>query len=808
MKSAEWVVNPAVGGFKVSPATLSSLLWREPNTGVIMLRPNTVHPKFWEDTAFKAQVIDISKWDFKDQLSSGSGSSILGAVTGTGTDGLMLTARGSPAALMIEILVRLALRAILAQMSSEMVWVMQTKDPLAANEGWSVWVHPPGTFTDRAIDYMLIAFGDRYVLHVKMNGTASLWANSGTDAAPSWSEKTVFKYSGGGVDHNKPFQITIVPWGFSYISFLFSQSSEPEKHTKADLTGNHTASFLYDIAKHEPIGTAYFDNTTQQYIKTKSAPLSVALRKYLHQYGFAWSKVRYLSSATLTTVPEHLPQPINNNPSFFTRGFAGQVDGTPTKLTASFLNEKRNAWDKTKDTKLTMSYLLEPSGNGRYTPELWSVDMDIAEVIATPPWSAVDVSALWTYARFQRTTDLDNTRAEFKLSESYRRGAVIDDPFKNLMKIGGPCRMLYNGVVLFDGYVDTKQPTLEGFNALQTSQYTAKDMWIKLNEKRVDSYKFLDGLKLLAVLKALLRKCGIPDSDIEVIDPDGYIANLEFAGFQDPNDLKAINQNDTVGNTIRAILNAYGVRPIRVRSVGGKMRIYAAPTYDPATPPTKYLYLCKSGTDIESMGDADRFAQSKYVATTSPEFTVEEPEFNSLMCRAADTSNNGAEAMQSVVHASYADPRSLTDPSYYWFIGREKFRILPVPEMVFANSQEELDKICYTHWKRFHRKRPILELGGEWGTEMDVDEFVWVVGVDPDGNKVSYGAYRIEHVDVEMSWDPSLNVWVPSPTGEFDLDTEEKNGQWEAHANYTLSFVGKAANGTFPMFTTDDKLPL
>ena len=771
-------LNPDTGIYE--EGTLPAKLWREPNTGVIMLRPTPLIPEFWEDSTYDSAHMALAKWNFNE--SSGGETGLMDVPQNDSIH----TKRGSATSELIELLIEAAITSILTSVGSEMKWVMQSKDPLIINEGWSVWVHPPGIYTDRAADYMMISFGEKYVLHLKMNGTASLWVNVGTMSSASWVEKTSFQYSGGGVDHNKPFQITVIPFGYEYISFQFSQSNEPAKKTNAGVKTKGTNSYLYEISKHEGSEAVEYDSDTNQWVKTKQGKLAVALRRDQWQYGFAFSKVRYPSTETLTTIPEQIPE-VNpyNDPQTLFRGFYGQesADSSITHLSSSFVNQEDAAWNKSVDKQLVMKIRFDSSVDNIYTPELWSYDLEVPEETHTPDWTPEDLSAKWTSLRFQRSVDPDVCVSEFRIE---------NDNFDELFTGWGPVRIKYGTTVVFDGYIYRKQPTIEtifGMNqgttrALSTSAYSCRDMWLRLNEKYIPDFTFLDGLGLLDTIKKLIKRCGFLEDDIEVVDPESILASLTFEGFSDPNDQKGINQDGTVGDILRDILRYYGPLPIRIRPVDGKWKIYLAPQYDSGTPPAKIFQTFKE----PSTTDSDRWAAGIYYIQSNPEFTVEEPFFNGLIARTSKGSADGAEGIQSVIPCGKTD-NGIADDTAFWFVGRAKLKIVAPPEITVAQSQIELAKLARFYYDRNSRTKAILEFMGEWTDDIDVDDFIWVQGYNDVSEKVSYGAYRIETIDVES---------------RLDLSTHDTRFSFQA--SYTCIYVGEASvEDGIQMWT--DKLP-
>jgi hypothetical protein len=795
IQAAEMGTKPGSDEQQLIPTAISKNLWQEPNTGVIMLRPGPLNPQWWEDTSLDQYRMSIDDWSY------GSDGSGLTPLLAAGGNFSMLTRRASKVSDIIEMQVDLALMAILDLMDSEMRWVMQTKTTLYHNEGFSMWLHPMGIYTDRATDYMLIAFGNKYVLHMQMNGSASLYAKDRNTG--DYKKKVTFSFAQGGVDHTKPFQLTVIPWGRHYITFLFSQSTDSQKLAQTAVKAPTVASFLYNISKYE--GGLDLDQTFNTYMKTEAAPLSVAIRRKLYNYGFSWARVRYPSTATLTTLPESIPEIKDVTPDILLRGYDGQISydlATQTSLTVTAVNGTNGPFNGFTDTLVASRIVFNSDSNKIYTPELWSIDYTVEAQTHTPDWTPLDISDRWTMLRIQRGTDPDQKRCEVKLQN--------DPGFYGILSGWGPLRVncldqTDTSVPIFDGYIYHRQPTLEGFLVTVADQISARDMWIRLNEMPAPDSKFLDSQSnLVDTIKAYIKKAGFLESDINLIDPNGYLSSIQFGGFTDPNDQKGINMDGSCGDVLREILKLYTPLPIRVRPVNGKWDIYLAPQYNPATPPSK-IFLLKSG-ESSVVGDLNRFLAGEYYITTYPEWTVEEPDFNALIVRGATTTGQDAEAIEAVIPWVKADPRSVQDSSYAGFMGRAKVKTVGPPDIPEAQTQGELNRCARAYWDQNRRKLPLLEFGGEWQPEVDCDDFIWIIGVNPQGQRVSYGAYRIETLDVQFEMDGRDESG--NPAYAFAQKWSNTDVRWSYQGNYTCVYVGKAEDANTPMFAPDAYLPI
>lgn len=764
-------VTPA-GTYKQSE--LPQEFMRVPEAGVIILKPHSASKAWWTDESLSAlYTVQLTDFDYNPSQ----------VFLTTTSSNAVYAERTSPTASLLGLTPTPVGQAIIDDIhGGNVVELLRTKSPFADNEGWALWLRPHGTYVNRAENYVGIYFGGRFHLHLGMDGWADLWFNEGTYSSPNWALKTSFQVLSGGVLHDVPFQITCIPLGFDYLLFQFSQGAGFVTHgyAMAGTAGPQSGQFLFRLSRFGI--DAPYDSVHSQYVKTNTAQISIFGPTDVYQWGTVLSHVAYPATATLTTAPEVLPEVnADNDPIIRRIGFEGQYSGsaTPTSITTSYFNWDGTAWDKTADTKLVAQFVFAASSDLKYTPELWSYDLEVYSRTHTPSLTPVDLSAYWQYVRWQITTDPDVTSFEAKIS----RAADYDDIFK----LGGSIQLKYGSDVVFDGYIERKQPVLEGPLAILTDQIEARDMWSRLNETYVDDYEFLDGLTLLSVLKALIKRAGFVDADINVDDPDGYIASLSFGGFTDPNDQNGLNSDASVGDVIREAVKGFGLYPIRVRWSGGQWQIYAAPQYDSASPPTKKFYLRTSLMANANAGDSTRWAAHEYKITGNPEWTTL-PGFNGLIGRAATGTGQGAEGLQSTISAIEFDDASVNDPTYAEYYGRARIKKVTPPEMAFPQDQLTLDQHTRAYWDRFHKGVRALEFPGEWQPEIDVDDFIWVIGVDQSGNRVSYGAYRIDFIDIEA-----------------DKDWSSRNMGWDVHGSYSCVYVGEATDGSTPMFT--DVLP-
>lgn len=800
----------------------SNLFWRVPGSGVIMLRPNVFRDEFWDNVARDGQgnsgdngvIITDTDWRYDSLVPNGISIGRPGDIPSQASQrpkGHIRTRRAGTAEKFHAYIVDPIIEALLAQFAP-MVTMAQTIEPLRVNEGWCMWVHVPGNFTLSSRDYLVINFGVKYALHLQLNGIANLFVNvnyvqqvnTGQSASlADWQKVAEFVYApqGGTVHGGRQMQIAVIPWGSKYISFSFSGGNEPQgNQRKNNISLPNANHHLYDcsVEGYYP----RFDKLTNQYVKTEAGPITISMQAYLQHYHLIFAKIRYSTALTniFKTMPEDMPElALYSDPISQGFGFFGQTTGTqgdtPAQLAYQILNHSLGTtWDRTKDQKPILQFELVANSQGCYSPELWGYNIHIPPKIATPSWTPIDVSPKWTMIRLQQHTDYKPARAEIKIWDK------TDNWDTMLMEAGHPVKISITHPItkvsyaVFNGYIDRSQPTItpvlsqpgvgqETVPDVQ-KQFTALDMWVRLDSKMLDSYLFLNGLSMKQVFFDLLNKAGFSNDAINFIDPDGYIESQAFESLQNPDDWMHINPDASVGDVFRMVLKNYWVRPIRLIWVENQWHIYSQVkyTYVPGTPPP-IVFVCR---DNATMTDTQRWTNHQFRVTGNLEFTQEEIDFNMLIGRCTKELGEGGDSYECVIPGSTAPSkpgdgydyfayRSVNDPTYPWFIGRVKTKVVSPPEITLAANMTDLEKITRLYYERFARKYPQVEFVGEWVPgEVPQDTIVWIVGIGKDGKYGSYGAWRIENVDIELHLDTT-----PDST-------------WHNQARYTARFVGRA----------------
>lgn len=787
-KYVQWAANPAVGGIKATPGYLPHNLWQEPHTGVIMFRPYPLHNEYYNSSPGL-----LSKSDFTYSIANS-----VDEIAGKGNR--IRVGRTARSSALVETMVDAAIAAVLTLFGTGMKQIFRTNTPLAINQGWSVWVFPPSIHTDRTVDYMCISFGARYSLRLRLNGVAALFVVTGYDtttATYTWGEVANFHYNEAGIEFGRAFQITCTPFGVEDLSFVFSQTSEHAPGTRGSLHNSQTKSFHYYITHGEPGWTPVLSPTINHYIKYPSANVTISLIPAYYNVTFQFARITYPTvKASFYTWPETLNEQAPTNPAIGLFGYLPMSSSAASKMTTAGIitNHKQQAYNNATDFKLSPYVEMQATPDGLYTPELWSLDITRASICDVPDWTIDDKSTKWNYIRMALSSEGEAHTGELNLTR-------MDANFSTMLKPQGPpvrismARLDGALVPVYEGYVDLFHPTLEA--KFLHMKYELRDMWVRLNETYLDDFTFLDGQSLSNTISLLIQSAGFLSSDITITDTDGTLGATSYAGFRDPNDQKAIDPGKSVGEVLRHIQAYFWARPLRVLWLNGKWQVNLAPdyTYVVNTPPAYRFTLFLTDAEL-AQPDITRWTNKVYRIKGNLEFTVKPLAFNRLIVRTTTGVGSGAEGIQATITNRYPGSwyyKSKYDKTHPWFIGRTKSEVVMPPGVINAQAGNELEIFGRTYWDRYSRPVQQVEFRGEWLPDITIDTQIWITVISTtDGTtKVSVGAWRIDHIDIVVH-----------------ADDPAKDVRYEHEARYTCTFIGKADNATYAMFTADTNLPL
>ncbi len=760
-------VNDAGDGWV--PTSVPSAIWQEPNTGLLMLRPKVLQPDYAVSLpdAIPYNQFLFGANEFLDYR-TGNAFAVRRASSGASL------ADVSPTSALIEALIAASLETVLSAAA-------RTSVPLALNEGFSVWIQPTGIFVDRAQAFFAVGFGGRFAILFDMDGSARFYARESETPGSAYRLAQSFRFLSGSVGHTQSYQITVIPFGDRWIGVYSSQLPENKlrnfRTQSASVSGSQGA--LIDL---KALGySCPWDATLRQFRKVPPAPLEFGMPKLDWGMSLSVHRVAYSTNYEYADIGvESLPEPKpDQTPSVVARGYEGQVaepGDTPADVTVAMYNQAAaTTWDDAADTGIVARLGLKGSTNGRYSPEVYSLDYEVAETTHEPSWTPVDASDLWQTVRFDLSADMEPARAFVRLGP---------DPgdLPNLFRTGGPLRVEISSTNVFDGYIVEKQPTIYGAKRLMVRQLECVDMWARLEAAEVGDHKSLTELGVLDLVKSLIRRAGFTDDDIAVDDPDSVLTDLKMPSVSNSLDLATLNDDATVADALREIRKS--VCPdLRVRWYGGEWKVHLRPEYDGTAPTIKILTDRDLATGYSGgIADATRWTAHEYTTRGNVEVTVREPRFNKLLCTGVGSLSDDPHAV--IVFQSESD--EVDDETAMRFTGRSIPKRIGAAETGICQTIEDLTRLARAHWDARDRERIVCEFPAEWNPEIEPDTFVWLITRDDAGDRASLGAWRVLTVRVEATMD------VPTRDQRYALT-----------ANYVCEWAGEATDEDTPMLVED-----
>lgn len=772
-------------------------IWKEPTTGCLMLKPSVfradveIEEKWGENRALIKEAFDFANEQqvhVEDNPVYPTG--VLASVQ------TIAPKRSGTGSTLINLLTSAALVSIASAMEMSMVWWAATKLPLKRNEGFAIIVNPANLALDTTLSYMNLAFGGKFFLDLKAAGEFALYYNDGDDSDPAWRMISRQSYKNGSVDHTSPFQITVIPWGPDYFSLHFSQIAQGVSG-KSRAVGERKSESAFLISLSRAGIECPWADDIGQYIKTTAAKLHIALPAKAHTGRFHIKRVAY-AEETVDLGPLTMPEPKGQKPDVFGYGYWDYENSRPDapKLALEVIPDHDGDWSDEEDYRGAVRVVMTPSPDQIYTPELWSYDVTVPAMTHVPNWTPRDVSDKFTWLRLQLTARSEASVCQAKL---------IDQDPARMYHRGGPITVSFLGidgqqVTVFDGYIKDREPTPFG-PAIEGSvvgkmreEVTAHDMWTRVDNLLLSRSVSVDGMSIAELIRMVLNRCGFADEDIDV--EDDVLEELTLAGSGAPDDLRVFNADATAGDVIRDIqkyTSAQFSDALRVRWEDGRWRVYLAWSFNVATDPFSVFFLDTSvledwdtfyGSAISLMGDQDRWESKFYKVTSSVEPNITQPAFNRLevVAKVGDPSSDTAALVVIDPH-----PDVLNNPESPYFEGCVRTEVMAPPETVGAGDIERIQAWARSVYDREQLKGITLGFQAEWQPEIKPDQHILVIGRAPDGSPCSYGYFRIEEIDVEV-------------TG--DANNEEFRTDWGWSGSYSLVFQSRSGEETFPMIGT------
>jgi len=815
---------------------LPSYFWREPHTGVIMKKPQCLQTDRLTPGVFSLTFY-YKPTDFT-VAGTNEGANPLAYNASTTNPDPNYMAQKFQLKSVTDNFLALSVDGILAAANPSargLVWNWQTPD-LAANQGWTCICSPPGIYGDGSQEYLWLAWGGKFILSITLNGIATLGGYNGA----SWVSLQEFDIGGAGINTQIPFQVTCIPFGKRFMTFLFTQAGSGStlgKNSSIPTPNFSSQEQGFLVILRGPGFEPGFDARLNQWIKYPGGPITGALAVSGYSYDLILGAVVYTTDQEqFNCSPEFPPKiPTWNTPNLIdtvAKGIDGQTEssgGIPASLTVQVRDGNNAAYVTTSGPKgkvAVASVYMNGSGSGPtslYTPELWSLGIGYGPQLQETSYSEYDASDLWQLIRFQRTTECEGGKIELKLIDDarWREFFTNDNPIQVTATDNAT---IPNVVVIADGYVNRKDEGINGFNQLMVSQEPGSDtLWTRLDGTgTAGTVDAIEGSNIAETLVELIHHAGYDYSQIHVDYancPEFY--TMTFALFNNPADVLRPNENTTVGDFIRSTRKAFGVQfkpPLRVRQIEQDVYIYFGPVYTTGDPPLGFsgsvpaiFYLDDTinmatvpfAADVST--EQKRYQARRYTLQGSFEPTNVKPDFNSIEFRnAKDLSGQEGGDMGFVA----ADPRIFTDPTWIGYEGVERCKIMGPEDFPMSNTSASLNQQVRLFFDVNYNIKycRTLSMSGEWQPETDVDQFCIIIGRaqsdDPDGNyfygnPISYGVYRIEHIDVEIRHSEKLIN-----------DPFFASRRWEWTGSYKFVFVDKDTWSGIPMWTSDANLPL
>jgi hypothetical protein len=788
-------------------------IWQEPETGIIMLRPNFMRYDWsaakWNSYRYRLTDFRTGTNDFEEV-----------AATVAGANGMYLlrTKKTGVASAFANITGLTADLSGFSGFSSTNAWTMQTNTPLSLNEGFGVSIAPSGVPMDKVGDYLWIAFGGRWLLKLAFTSESVLYENMGSAASPTWVVRTAFSASSAGISHSEPFTLAVIPFATNHLAIVLSQFTGVGRSGPLSSSGIRTGGIVYRInANREDDDLVPYDADLHQYIKTETGHITIGMVRTGLAYNLSVFRVAYESDIQ-ALAPEELAELLaSSNPVPYALGLTGQrVSGATTGATidTELLDEGGLTFTPSTERRFVVRHTLSPSSDAKYSPELWGSEV-VFDAVTHEPLTEDDVADYTDYVQkieFDLTSEPGGTRLH---------AMVTRDPaeYDNLFKLDGSLSLTVEGATVWEGYIETIDTAIEGYTPSDggniRSQIEATDMWDRLDGTPLVHFRAAtDQTFSEYVIEAIARAGMACRSDSAVLDGQLFydgVGNEYRLGVEEPGEWLSASGEASVGNFLRRLFDEYGMQnrsEVRLYwdPSGPEWVLDLAPEYDSTSPPTTILFLDSSVPAIMEGAaastrytDTQRFDGSlasgrRYLAATvnqdDPNFTTRRPNFNALTCYAIR--GQGNTDVDMLVATIPPHPDALTDSAFVDFEGRRRPSHTGA-RLVDAKTLNALERATRAIYDKEGKHPRVCSFFCEWRPWLETDDFVAVVGRNAAGDYVSYGAYRVERLSVELDADEASGTSVG------------RSHHWSALAH--LRYMGVAEYGTVEMFTAAENLP-
>jgi len=790
---ANFAFTEYVAGKGYQKSSIPDGFWQQPDTGSLMLKPHVFTDGWEQDPAFDYERMTLSEFDlgtrddgldlFKQSAGVNFGGARSRRIVVRHHD---KTQDFGQVSSMMSSLIYL----IQTVNNNNMGWAMRTKTPLLMNEGFGVNVVPSGVQVDRADPYFGLNWGRRWYFEIKMTGFGILWENMAEnpmDAQGRWVKRKTLNLSEAGINMTNRFQVAIIPFGDRYIHIQVGQSYSMFSFAKirfGKVGAFKVAHCTHDISENGlPIDYSSLEN---QWIKTESAHVHIALRLSNYTYELRPFRIRYPQQHECTLSIEDMgyPRPVD----FPSMDAFGYRPGD-SEIDASYYDAKGGVFNKDVNSAFVPRMIMYASANKVYTPELWYFNSEVGAETYTPPWTPY--SAPWQYIRIPETLRLGASNVEVKTPD--------EDRWQKIYKKGGPFRITIDGDVECDGYFKRNNPTVTGMPESHgwqiDNESEGEDLWHRLDHTPIGEAPRFDGESLGPTIVKYIKRCAFADAEI-VVD-DAEINDIKIEDFVDLNDLKTLNADTRCGELIRELCKKLGVqnRPsIYVRPIQGVWHIGFKSVHIQGDP-DPYLNFCFGGVGPTNLPDADRYRddlahddldannQRWIWIHSNIEVTVALSRYNLL--KVISTKNSGGEVEATGIFIE-PHPDVLDNPASQLFEGRLRPEIIGPPEIT-ATKEDDMERQGRRLYDMESRDNITISFDGEWQKRIRANQKCRVLGYDNEGMPCQLGIFRIEHIDRTIDAD--------TETGE-----RERSHLWTG--DYVLTYLGPGTDEEWPMFST------
>lgn len=686
-------------------------------------------------------------------------------------------------------------------------WIAETKSALYANESWSVTIVPFGSTFDGSEAVAAICFGARFVL-VLFRGSMELHRNFGSQSEPEWRCVTRAQVGLSKTSNSEPFQVSVIPWGIDCISFVVTNGPLGTATFSADYTDKKSNETVLFEGKRFDIPLEY-SSELRQYLKTGSGAWSIALPRDSDCVGFAMNRMRF-SEAGFSLMPERIGE-VRDGAAMQVDpiGFWGQRRGIWDEEAGAFLGPGSSVpgarafapsgeeFDSSVHTEVVGETWLRPSGDGVYSPEVWAFSYSLPPSLGMAEGEGVDLTSSLRVVRggLSVKPDASYMEAEVKFE---------GDSVPTLLHTKGAVELTVDDNLLFEGHWDVSRSELQPLDfqkgvEARVEKIEAADLWGLANSVPASHFTALTNCTFSEVIREALLRLGASDEEI-LIDPelnaltlDGFVAAADEAipgshAYASASDWKIVNENGTVGDVLRALIERFGAqglnggRELRVVRRNGTWHAYLSPMFEGVV---EGQFFSTDGSHLAGLTDQERFEQNAFRMYSQPKVGLKHAEFNALQAYASVGSKADVEAVACFIAPN---PYDLSDPSSRDYCGVRKTLTLGPPNTALASSQNELERLARSLYDRDGKPKRKIQFEAEWNPAIQPDMFFELVVPAPfdaedgrfsRGDAVSLGAWRLEEIRYEIS----------------ARDSETNRFNWRAQ--YSASYCGEVGESAF-----------